>query len=149
MAIYHPTPSKKTQLTTPESKVLTGWKDIGDYLGKSVRTVQRYERHLRLPVHRPSGRSGGSVTCSSFELEKWVSESPMMQSDQRRAIQSGVDRIVQGLSGPNFRISMERHKAIAAEQKARATDMIEHVGDMIKSAIDMRRPPHQLLIINC
>jgi hypothetical protein len=73
----------------------------------------------------------------------------MMQSDQRRAIQSGVDRIVQGLSGPNFRISMERHKAIAAEQKARATDMIEHVGDMIKSAIDMRRPPHQLLIINC
>ena len=39
---------------------LNGWKEIANYLGKGVRTVQRYERTLALPVRRPSGRSGGS-----------------------------------------------------------------------------------------
>ena len=37
--------------------VFSGWKEIANYMGKGVRTVQRYERDMQLPIHRPGGRS--------------------------------------------------------------------------------------------
>ena len=30
-------------------EIFSGWKDIANYLGKGVRTIQRYERELGLP----------------------------------------------------------------------------------------------------
>jgi hypothetical protein len=32
------------------SSTLTSWKEIGQYLGKGVRTVQRWEQQMGLPV---------------------------------------------------------------------------------------------------
>jgi uncharacterized protein YhaN len=55
-----------------QSQVLSGWKDIANYLGKGVRTVQRYERELNLPVRRPSRKSKGSVITTRSELDAWV-----------------------------------------------------------------------------
>ena len=40
---------------TTHSSVLNSWKEIASYLGRSVRTVQRWEREFGLPVHRPAG----------------------------------------------------------------------------------------------
>lgn len=53
--------------------ILTGWKEIANYLRKGVRTVQRYERELGLPVGRSSGKAMGSVIASKADLEDWVS----------------------------------------------------------------------------
>jgi hypothetical protein len=55
-----------------QSEILSGWKDIANYLGKGVRTVQRYERELGLPVRRPSGKMKGSVIATQAELSSWV-----------------------------------------------------------------------------
>ena len=60
----------------PPPAFLSGWKEIANYLGKGVRTVQRYERELRLPVHRPNGKSAGSVIATKAELDSWVNASP-------------------------------------------------------------------------
>ncbi len=49
---------------------LTGWKDIAAYLGKSVRTVQRWEQKYALPVHRVPG-SAEVVLASKDEIERW------------------------------------------------------------------------------
>jgi len=49
---------------------LTGWKEIASYLGKSVRTVQRWERRYELPVHRVPG-SADVVLASKEEIERW------------------------------------------------------------------------------
>jgi len=57
-------------------EVLSGWKDIANYLGKGVRTVQRYESELKLPVHRPSGKPRGSVLATKTELDQWILASP-------------------------------------------------------------------------
>ena len=59
------------------SEYLSGWKDIANYLGKSVRTVQRYERHLGLPVHRLSRGFQGSVIAAKAEVDAWVKASPL------------------------------------------------------------------------
>jgi len=59
---------------------LSGWKEIANYLGKGVRTVQRYERELALPVRRPAGKSTGSVVATKAELDGWVKASPIHAS---------------------------------------------------------------------
>ena len=56
---------------------LSGWKEIANYLGKGVRTVQRYEREFGLPVRRPAGRPWGSVVATREELDAWVYASPI------------------------------------------------------------------------
>jgi hypothetical protein len=61
-------------------QVLSGWKDIANYLGKGVRTVQRYERHLGLPVRRPAGKDWGSVVATKAELDAWVMASPIREA---------------------------------------------------------------------
>ena len=61
-------------------RVLSGWKEIGTYLGNGVRTVQRYERELDLPVRRPVGHSGGSVIATKAELDGWIAASPSREA---------------------------------------------------------------------
>lgn len=56
----------------PAPAILGSWKEIAQYLGKGVRTVQRWEHELNLPVHRPSGASKGVVIAFPQEMEKWV-----------------------------------------------------------------------------
>lgn len=56
-----------------ESAVLSSWKDIARYMGKGVRTVQRWEHHLGLPVRRPNGASHKSaVLLDRGDLEAWL-----------------------------------------------------------------------------
>jgi len=52
--------------------VLNSWKEIADYMGRGVRTVQRYERDLRLPVHRPAGKSRSAVVAFGDEIDLWM-----------------------------------------------------------------------------
>ncbi len=56
-----------------ESAVLSSWKDIAKYMGKGVRTVQRWERHLGLPVRRPNGALHKSaVLLDRSDLDAWL-----------------------------------------------------------------------------
>jgi predicted DNA-binding transcriptional regulator AlpA len=56
-----------------DSTVLSSWKDIARYLGKGVRTVQRWERHLGLPVRRPIGSSQKSaVVLYRGDVDAWL-----------------------------------------------------------------------------
>lgn len=52
--------------------VLTSWKDIARYMGKGVRTVQRWEQDFGLPVRRPLGSNKKAVLARPRELDAWV-----------------------------------------------------------------------------
>ena len=58
---------------TPPGRVrLTGWKDIAAYLGKGLRTAQRWEKGFGLPVHR-LGREGGEIVFAfQDEIDQWL-----------------------------------------------------------------------------
>ena len=60
-------------------QICSGWKEIAAYLRKGVRTVQRYERELHLPVRRPAGKSVGSVIAIKVELDGWAAVAPYRQ----------------------------------------------------------------------
>ncbi len=59
-------------MTTNGSAVLSSWKEIATYLGKGVRTVQRWERDLSLPVRRPVAHNQRIVIAVPEELDDWV-----------------------------------------------------------------------------
>ena len=66
-----PSPTEPLQETSSRLEIFSGWKEIANYLGKGVRTVQRYERRLGLPIHRLAGASAGSVIATKSELDGW------------------------------------------------------------------------------
>lgn len=51
---------------------ITGWKDIAVFLGCSVRTAQRFERELGLPLHRTQVSKGAVVRGYPSELRAWL-----------------------------------------------------------------------------
>jgi hypothetical protein len=65
-------------------EIFSGWKEIANYLAKGVRTVQRYERELNLPIHRPAGKSAGAVIATKAELDAWVTASPVRRDSAHR-----------------------------------------------------------------
>lgn len=67
---------------TPLPEILSGWKNIAGHLGMGVRTIQRYEREMGLPIRRPAGRMRGSVLATKSELDAWVASSPIRAAFQ-------------------------------------------------------------------
>src|SRR5438309_7095055 len=52
--------------------MLNSWKEIASYLDRGVRTVQRWERELRLPVHRIGKGKRSPVYAITTELKLWI-----------------------------------------------------------------------------
>lgn len=52
--------------------VLNSWKEISSYMGRGVRTVQRWEQEFGLPVRRPGGHIRGSVIAIRAEIDQWM-----------------------------------------------------------------------------
>ena len=65
---------------------LDSWKAIAQYLGRDVRSVQRWERERGLPVYRVPGQRGGAVFAYEHELEEWLrSRSGQVPAEAQRA----------------------------------------------------------------
>lgn len=58
--------------TRSDADLLSGWKEIASYLGKSVRSAQRWEADYRLPVHRITTPDGGHlIYATRSEIDAW------------------------------------------------------------------------------
>ena len=66
-ATRNPTPGSDEPL---EGR-LDSWKEIAAYLGRGIRTVQRWEREEGLPVHRLAHEKRGSIYARREELAAW------------------------------------------------------------------------------
>lgn len=68
---------QKTNKSEPE--FLNSWKEIANYMGRGVRTLQRYELQYGLPVRRPSGKSRSAVIATRAEIDAWVAAAPIRE----------------------------------------------------------------------
>jgi hypothetical protein len=66
------------------SEVLNSWKEIAAYLGRGVRTVQRWEHDLALPVRRPRGKERSAVIALKPDLDRWLHEIPQGLLDNHK-----------------------------------------------------------------
>ena len=62
----------QSKIHFPSRTVLQGWKEIASELDRGVRTVQRWERTLGLPVHRLGKGSTCPVFAFKDELHRWL-----------------------------------------------------------------------------
>ena len=62
--------------------MLNSWKEIASFLNRGVRTVQRWERDLQLPVHRIGKGKRSPVYASAPELKFWVATSGVNHTQQ-------------------------------------------------------------------
>ena len=58
----------------PPGKKLDSWGEIASYLGREVRTVQRWERTEGLPVHRHEHKKKSTVYAYTGELDAWIKQ---------------------------------------------------------------------------
>jgi hypothetical protein len=60
--------------------LLTSWKEIATYLNKGIRTVQRWECELGLPVRRPRAAHKQTVLAMPSELDEWMHDQTRTRS---------------------------------------------------------------------
>lgn len=94
--------------------ILTSWKEIAQYLGKGVRTVQRWESEYGLPVRRATSSSHHAVLAIPQEIDAWIQQ----QTKDRR---SELDRLrseVHALREENAILRYHLAAAIADAQQS-------------------------------
>jgi Tol biopolymer transport system component len=80
-----PIPPDASSRLQPEDR-LGSWKAIATYLKRDVSTVQRWEKHEGMPVHRHLHSKRGSVYASRAELDAWwTSRGPRLESKHEPA----------------------------------------------------------------
>jgi hypothetical protein len=79
-----------TEVTGLSAEILNSWKEIARYLGRGVRTVQRWEAELNLPVRRPHGKGRTAVIAFRSELDLWLKRCPREARDRVAGGNSGL-----------------------------------------------------------
>lgn len=83
------------------NRMLSSWKEIAQFFGKGVRTVQRWEKTLDLPIRRPPGAPSNVVLARTSDLEEWMHRGPGRRAESEMStgiVESvGVDDAVDEL----------------------------------------------------
>jgi hypothetical protein len=72
-----------------KAPLLNSWKDIAEYLHCGVRTAQRWERDLQLPVYRPRPGKRGPVCAFPSEIQMWLRQRKTDHSNPAQAARNG------------------------------------------------------------
>ncbi len=79
-------------------QVFSSWKEIATHLGRGVRTVQRWEQQLGLPVRRRDGAENHTVLALRSELDEWLRSKMQVRPRHMKGIDSeGLQQLVSGL----------------------------------------------------
>ncbi len=145
-------------------EILNSWKEIAAYLGRGVRTVQRWERDLGLPVHRPRGKQRSAVVAIPEEIERWIQRTPARSLEN--AISNHVElarhlrdeSLVAGAAQERARLRSHSkallQQAVAARERmlqlveqlrvsARLTQQLMQANSDVKSSSRKYPPPRQ------
>jgi hypothetical protein len=114
------------EMSPSDPAMLTCWKDIAHYMGKGVRTVQRWEQEFGLPVRRPNGtQHKAAVTAIPRELDEWLESSWSVRAkngDQRRRPAPIADNINRA------RLLREAHQSLVHEISTTLHALVQSCG---------------------
>jgi hypothetical protein len=80
-------------------QILNGWKEISNYIERGVRTAQRWEALLGMPVYRPAMKDRSAVVAFSDELDSWISRTtPDTRDANSKANKEALARVRDNVS---------------------------------------------------
>jgi tetratricopeptide (TPR) repeat protein len=83
---------------------LDSWKEIAEYLKTSVRTVQRWEKHEQMPVHRHGHARQDTVYAFKDEIDGWRSERDRRVLPADTSVSSEIESLKAELVGAASRL---------------------------------------------
>ncbi|HTZ57278.1 MAG TPA: hypothetical protein VMB49_04240 [Acidobacteriaceae bacterium] len=110
--------------------LLSCWKDIARYMGKGVRTVQRWEQEWALPVRRPNGGGAkGPVTARPAELDQWLTASWSERSASNgHHKEEDVEHLVSSMACRNPLIETSRR--LLSENRTLLNELMQSLEDL-------------------
>lgn len=114
---------------------LDSWKGIAAYLGRTVRTVQRWEREHDLPVHRLLHNTHSSVYAFTEDLEAWMAgRNPSESPEEAKSRLSALSKLERRSSS---RIDIEAHESYLRARhfmgKRTAASVVQAIRDYRKA----------------
>jgi Tol biopolymer transport system component len=108
-------PESHANTLTPSTGTdrLDSWKEIADYLGRHIRTVQRWEAREGLPIHRHKHTDRDSVYAFKHELDTWLLASAA------RGAYGAVLNADEGEQGPGSGSPGDTHKGEALVEESK------------------------------
>jgi phage terminase Nu1 subunit (DNA packaging protein) len=61
-----------SSITRAKRHSLQAWKEVAAYVGRGVRTVQRWEEELGMPIHRPGNGARTTVFALVAQVDEWM-----------------------------------------------------------------------------
>jgi hypothetical protein len=117
----------KAGIPETDALALTSWKDIAQYMGKGVRTVQRWEQEFGLPVRRPAGITHKSaVLAYRHDIDAWLESSWSL----RRKMKT-----VSGASGRRMPDAMKDNIATAHVLRAEHGVLVKEIRAVLDSLV--------------
>ena len=131
-------------------EIVNSWKEIAAYLGRGVRTVQRWEAELGLPVRRPRGKERSAVIALRSDLDRWLQHAPQATLNARTP---QPELHARGEERDGAHIKLKKNAKLlasrAAELSARAQQLQATMAQSIElaSALQSRQVVHMKLDI--
>jgi hypothetical protein len=108
-------------------QILNGWKEISNHIERGVRTAQRWEVRLGMPVHRPALKDRSAVVAFTDELDCWLSRTaPDTLSANREGSDETLIRVHQNLSALALHTSELASRTIALKEQLRRSLEIQN-----------------------
>ncbi len=133
--------------TLDSTSTLNSWKEIATFLNRGVRTVQRWERELGLPVHRVRKSEHSPVFAYARELKLWMQSTPVFVDqpapERRQALRmEGRTRRGGGESAVqrSHRL-MGQLAALVVEHRNRTDALVEKLNLTMERVRERRKKP--------
>jgi|SRR6185312_10610111 len=145
---------------TKNSEVLNSWKEVATYLGRGVRTVQRWEQELGLPVRRPRGKTRSAVIAFRNELDQWLQHTPTEiaiddhhpSSEAHHAAADGLSERVIQLHGNTAQLTARTQELVnrsteLCERMKKIKDKVNHAVELTTIQIERNAKKNQVVFV--
>ena len=131
----------------PRQIVLQSWKQISVYMGRTERTLQRWEKEFGFPVHRPSGKSRAAVMALAEEIQQWARGKPSLKQIRQTARLSQAKRVSHPAPGPDHKVlhSSMRNEAESSESRLRLQALVRNQKTFREKITSLTRQQRNLL----